>query len=98
MTYKIGYDIVVEDSNCEELGDEFSQIATVFENKLGNYMDSLQRIVDGAVKSGRVATNLMAFKEEADQLTNLVDGIHREIKVNLSSFVEDMDQVDQGLY
>ncbi|WP_088815541.1 MULTISPECIES: hypothetical protein [Listeria] len=98
MTYKIGYDIVVNDDNCSDVGNEFTKIATSFEEKLKNYLDSLTRVLEGAVKSGEVASNLEAFQLEAKTLENILEGIHQEITETLKTFVSDIDTVDNDLY
>ncbi|WP_185427972.1 hypothetical protein [Listeria booriae] len=98
MTYKIGYDIVVNDDNCNDIGKGFTDIAIKFEDKLKNYLDSLTRVLDGAVKSGEVASNLEAFKLEAKTLENVLEGIHQEITSTLETFVADIDTVDNDLY
>ncbi|MBC2177784.1 hypothetical protein HCB27_14275 [Listeria booriae] len=98
MTYKIGYDIVIDDENCNDVGKEFTTIATSFENKLKNYLDSLDRVLEGAVKAGAVSNNLKDFQTEANTLSELLEDINEEITDTIKTFVSDMDKADNDLY
>lgn len=98
MTYKIGYDIVVNEEDCEDMGNDYSLMAETFEQKLSDYLSSLDRILAGAVKSGQVADNLMLFQQEVKGLKKEVEEISKTAKEKATGFANAVDEADKELF
>lgn len=98
MTYKIGYDIVVNEEDCEAIGKEYETMAKDFEQKLKDYLASLDRILAGSVKSGQVADNLALFQQEVKGLQKEVEGISQAAKEKTISFGTTIDEADRDLF
>ncbi|MBC2292912.1 hypothetical protein HCC36_06660 [Listeria booriae] len=98
MTYKIGYDIVVNEEDCEKMGKEYETMAQTFEQKLTDYLASLDHILAGAVKSGQVAGNLALFQQEVKGLQKEVEEISKTAKEKATSFGIAIDEADKELF
>ncbi|MBC1502221.1 hypothetical protein [Listeria booriae] len=98
MAHTIGYDIVVNEEECEEIGKEYETMAETFEQKLTDYLASLNRILAGAVKSGQVADNLALFQQEMKGLQKEVEGISKTAKEKATSFGSAVDKADKELF
>ncbi|WP_185382199.1 hypothetical protein [Listeria booriae] len=98
MAYTIGYDIVVDEEDCEEMGKEYETMAQTFEQKLIDYLASLDRILEGAVKSGQVADNLALFQQEVKGLQKKVEEISKTAKEKATSFGTAVDEADKELF
>ncbi len=98
MGSKIGYDIIVNEDNCKQIGETYMSYAEAFEVKLENYIASLDRILDGAVKSGKVANNLEIFSGECKNLKTMLNQMSEEAKNEINSFVADIDAADKELF
>lgn len=98
MAYGIGYDIVVNDDNCNAVGSEYADRAKWFENILERYDEILQEILDSAVMDGALADNLKKFRQEANALKNETASIAKAAQSSTHQFLADMDSADSYLF
>lgn len=98
MAYDIGYDIVVNDDNCNAIGNDFVNRAKRFENALDQYNALLEEILDTAVMEGALANNLRKFKEAANALKNEANSVAKAGQGCTRQFLTDMNSADSYLF
>ncbi|MBP1044597.1 hypothetical protein I6N95_26660 [Vagococcus sp. BWB3-3] len=98
MGYTIGYDIVLLDSEIETINNEINKTMDEYEEVLDNYLSSLQRIVNSAVKGGRVSTNLATYLETAKTLKEVVKDFSATTQRETEAFLADFDEADADFY
>ncbi len=98
MAYGIGYDIIVDDDNCNAIGNEYVNRAKKFENALDQYNALLEEILDSAVMNGALSDNLKKFKEATKVLKNEANSIAQAAQGCTRQFLTDMNSADSYLF
>ncbi|MBP1045062.1 hypothetical protein I6N96_02130 [Enterococcus sp. BWM-S5] len=96
--HKIGYDIVVKDSEAEEMQLLVKKFFEDFDERLAKYTTSLETIINNGIKSGSVNTNLSKFKDSVEQLESHSENLNQRTQKVIIDFLADFDEADGSFY
>lgn len=99
------YDLIIEDENCKEVGENYVKEATKFEDILKEYIRIMEEVVESGIPSGQVHENLKVFLDEGIKKINTgSDGtgerlfLANKAKTCNDEFIEEIDEADSYLY
>lgn len=101
----VEYDLIIEDDNCKEIGENYVKDATIFEDVLKEYIKIMEDVVNKGIPSGQVHENLKSFLEEGIKKINIGSNgegermfLSKKGKTCNESFIEEIDIADSYLY
>lgn len=98
MAYEIGYDIIVDEDNCDAMSKEYVKRAEKFEGVLAGFCEIIEDILATAVMEGALADNLAKYLEEVEKLKGEVLEIARQAKKCNDGFLTEMNAADSYLF
>ncbi|MDR3307290.1 MAG: hypothetical protein LBS58_00100 [Coriobacteriales bacterium] len=91
-------DLVVVDSEYEELQKYIIDYGKAAETMLASYLTVMNDVHTAGLVSGNAATNLKAFNSRVEKLQGTIQYLTQAISNKLESFVEAIDDKDEYLY
>lgn len=91
-------DLIIDDEYCSSVSEYVEREGNNIESLLGYYITALNEIRQKAILEGDIANALSAYIEYANRLTNRFGILSNSIKIQISNYLEAVDEADKYLF
>lgn len=91
-------ELIIDDEYCSSVSGYVDREGNNIESLLNFYIAALNEIRQKAIIEGDVANALSAYIEYANRLTNRFSILSTSIKIQISNYLEAVDEADKYLF
>lgn len=91
-------DLIIDDDFCKAMGTYFVKKGEELDQRVSDYISTLQDVRNKGIVSGDVATALSSYISYASRLKNQIGSISSDVNKQINSFLAQVDGVDQYLF